>query len=107
MLDLEPRHLAIVAAIIRDQLPGREVRAFGSRINGRASRFSDLDLVVMGGPVGWAELGRVRDDFSESDLPFKVDLMAWDDLTPEFRKIIEADYVAVPGIPVRTKVVSG
>ena len=76
MLDLAPEHLEIVVGILAAHLPGCEVRAFGSRTKGTAGRFSDLDLVVLSdAPLDYALLGRVRDAFSLSDLPFRVDIM--------------------------------
>jgi type I restriction enzyme S subunit len=40
-------------------------------------------------------LSALRDDFDESDLPFKVDMVDWTTTNPGFRKIIERDGVLV------------
>jgi type I restriction enzyme S subunit len=96
VIDVLPKHLDIVKTVLSEQLPGFEVRAFGSRVGGRAARFSDLDLCVMTTePIEFSLLGRVRDAFSESDLPFKVDVLDWAVLTAEFRKIVENRYEIV------------
>lgn len=34
-------------------------------------------------------------DLSESDLPFKVDVVFWGDFTPEFQQAIEKDLEAI------------
>jgi hypothetical protein len=39
--------------------------------------------------------GALSDDFSESDLPWKVDIVDWQAITPDFRKIIEAGYEVI------------
>jgi predicted nucleotidyltransferase len=89
VLDLQPRHLHIVVGILAACLPGREVRAFGSRTNGTAGRFSDLDLLVLSDePLDFAVLGRVRDAFSESDLPFRVDIVDSASMRGDWRETI-------------------
>jgi predicted nucleotidyltransferase len=92
---LEPRHLQIVAGILREHLPGREVGVFGSRATGiRLKQFSDLDLAVRGG-LTVAEAGALADAFEESMLPIKVDVVALDGVSPEFRERIEKDFVGI------------
>lgn len=81
MLDLSPRQLAIIRALLASHLTGREVRAFGSRVSGRAWRYSDLDLVVMGDePLPDLVRANLVADLEESDLPFRVDLIEARDL---------------------------
>ncbi|MBY0493874.1 MAG: nucleotidyltransferase domain-containing protein [Cyanobacteria bacterium] len=70
--------------------PGREIRVMGSRVSGQAKRFSDLDLVVMGDePLDLLTLGRLRDAFDESNLPFAVDIVEWASSSDAFRRIID------------------
>jgi uncharacterized protein len=81
MLDLTPEQLATVRGVLARRIPEREVRAFGSRVTGRAWRYSDLDLVVMGdAPLPELTLAHLRADFEESDLPFRVDVVEQRDL---------------------------
>ena len=84
----------IVRAILQRHLPGREVWLFGSRATGAAKPFSDLDLAILGTqPLPLSTLAELADDFSESDLPFKVDIVDWATTGERFRKIIEAERV--------------
>ncbi len=95
-LDVQPQHLQTVLEILRRHVPEREVRAFGSRVTGKAKKFSDLDLVIMGNtPVPSFTLARLADEFDESDLPFKVDLVDWARTEDGFRRIIEEQSVAI------------
>lgn len=81
MLDLSPTQLATVRRILARHVPEREVRAFGSRVTGRAWRYSDLDLVILGAePLPALTLARLRADFEDSDLPFRVDVIEERDL---------------------------
>jgi type I restriction enzyme S subunit len=94
MLDLEPRHRDLVRAILQRHVAGVEVRAFGSRANGRARRASDLDLLLMTkAPLEPVVLARLKDDLTESDLPFRVDVLDAADVGASFLATIKHDEV--------------
>lgn len=96
MLDLAPEHLRLVQRLLAERLPAREVRAFGSRVRGRAKPASDLDLVVMGEErIPDLVQAELRADFDESDLPFRVDVLAWRDAPPGLREIIVREGVEI------------
>jgi type I restriction enzyme S subunit len=96
MIDLNPHHLATVQRILAEHLPGREVRAFGSRATWTAWEYSDLDLAVVSPePLDWRERSRIREAFEESDLPIRVDVVDWDGLSDSFRQAIDGDCVVV------------
>jgi predicted nucleotidyltransferase len=95
-LDVRPAEWAIVSRILRSVVPGREVWAFGSRAAGTAKPYSDLDLALIGEtPLSLDTLAALREAFSESDLPWKVDLVDWATTNAAFRKVIEAKRVVV------------
>jgi predicted nucleotidyltransferase len=93
MIDLRPDHLDIVKAILAEHLPGMEVRAFGSRVTRTAKAHSDLDLAIMGKDrINGKTMTRLKLAFEESDLPFRVDMVDWQVISAEFRRIIDANY---------------
>lgn len=95
-LDVRPDHLAMVRAILRRHLPDREVWAFGSRAKGTARGISDLDLCVIGEtPLPYEISARLRYDFSESDIPYTVDVVDWATTSESFREIILRDKVVM------------
>jgi len=95
-LDIKPSELEIVRGILNRHVPGREVWAFGSRAQGVAKAFSDLDLAILGNhPLDLSILAELADDFSESNLPFKVDIIDWATTGERFRKIIDAKRIVV------------
>lgn len=95
-IKLKPKELEIVLDILARYVPDREVRAFGSRVAGTEKKFSDLDLVIMGETLLPSSiLADMEDDFRESALPFKVDVIDWAATNDSFRKIIERKYVVV------------
>ena len=54
---------------------------------------SDLDLVVFATPEQQRQIGDLREEFEESNLPFRVDLFVWNDLPEAFKKQVEAEHV--------------
>jgi len=94
---LRPGELEIVREILRRHVPNREVWAFGSRVKGTARPYSDLDLAVLGDqPLPLLVRAELAEEFSESDLPFKVDIVDWATTSERFRQIIESEYVVLP-----------
>ncbi|TPW11885.1 MAG: hypothetical protein FD130_1879 [Halothiobacillaceae bacterium] len=96
LLDIPPDHLQIVRYILQKHVPQYEVWAFGSRVKGTTKKYSDLDLcVISDSPLDFSIVGAMADDFSDSDLPWKVDIVDWATTSESFRKIIEHNKVVV------------
>lgn len=69
---------------------------FGSRANGRAARFSDIDLGFHGDkPIPLIVLSNLREDIEESDIPYVVDIVDLNSTDPLFRKIAEHSMAAL------------
>jgi type I restriction enzyme S subunit len=95
-IDITPVDWAIVRNILQKHVPDREVWAFGSRAKWTAKPYSDLDLVVITDtPLSFDLSGALREDFSESDLPWRVDVVDWATTSETFRRIIKKDKVVV------------
>ena len=95
-IDARPGEWRIVRDILRTHLPDREVWAFGSRARGTAKPFSDLDLAVIGDtPLALDVRAALAEAFSESDMPWKVDIVDWASTAVAFRAIIDRDKVVV------------
>ncbi|MFL5254131.1 MAG: nucleotidyltransferase family protein [Rhodopila sp.] len=94
-IGLSPEALAIVQDVLRAHLPsGARAWIFGSRAIGTARRYSDLDLALGAvGPINEDALLNIRAALSESDLPFKVDVLDLAAVDPEFRALIKPDMV--------------
>ncbi len=95
-IDIPVKHWEIVRDILQKQVPGYAVWAFGSRAKGTAKPYSDLDLaVITNQALSLAVSAALDDDFSASDLPWKVDVVDWATTGASFRKIIEREKVVV------------
>lgn len=90
MIQLEPKHLEIVKKILNDFKVLAYV--FGSRVKNTAKNLSDLDLCLRDN-YDKTIVRKLQDAFEESDLPFKVDIVVWSELSDGFKKHIEADLV--------------
>jgi uncharacterized protein len=89
MLDFSEKHTAIIKAILKTHVPDCEVRAYGSRVSGTSHQGSDLDLVVMGKEsLGRKRRTGLKSAFVESNLPFSVDVLDWNDLPENFKENI-------------------
>lgn len=85
-----------VSAILQRYLPNNEIWAFGSRVKGNAKPFSDLDLAIISDTsLPLALLAEVAEAFSESDLPWKVDLVDWATTSERFRQVIAEQKLAL------------
>lgn len=76
-IDISPEHWRIVLAILKNISQKNTVWAFGSRVTRTAKPYSDLDLAIIGDtalPI--RVLAGPAHDFTESSLPFKVDLIS-------------------------------
>ena len=92
--------LGIVRAILAEHVPEAEVWAFGSRVTGTARPFSDLDLVVAaGGPLGLDALAALKEAFTDSVLPWKVDVVDWSTVSDELREKIRRHRVPLSSVP--------
>jgi predicted nucleotidyltransferase len=94
MIYLETRYLDEVRQILQQFVPEYEVWAFGSRVHQRGLKpFSDLDLVLITEqPIDDSLYGILKETFSESDLPIRVDIADWSLLSHSFKNIILQEY---------------
>ncbi len=94
-LDLRDGELAILRSCLGTHLPSdARAFAFGSRVDGSARRYSDLDVaLVWDRPLDFDTMAALAEALSESDLPFTVDLVDAALLAPAFRARIAAAWV--------------
>jgi type I restriction enzyme S subunit len=92
-IELATAHRRAVLRLIRACLPDTEVRAYGSRVKRTSRPASDLDLVAMAGPAQRRQVANLREAFEESDLPFSVDVLVWDEIPASFQREIERNSV--------------
>ena len=93
MIAVSPAERETILAIIKKHVPDCDVLAFGSRFKGTHNDASDLDLAIVGkGKLGLSLLGSMKEDFMESDIPFKVDVIDYHTISPTFREIVDSKH---------------
>jgi predicted nucleotidyltransferase len=96
-IDLPADHKRLVLKIFCAHLPpNAKIWVFGSRVTGRARRYSDLDLAIDAGRrLTLDEIAILTEAFSDSDLPYRVDLVDWHEIDDRWRQMIVAERVAL------------
>ncbi|MDR3265363.1 MAG: nucleotidyltransferase domain-containing protein, partial [Synergistaceae bacterium] len=75
MIRISENEHATVRSILKKHIPNCEVRAFGSRYKQTSKEHSDLDLAVVGDQkIPASIIDDLREDFQNSDLPWRVDV---------------------------------
>jgi predicted nucleotidyltransferase len=86
----------ILANIIKEYIPQAKVWVFGSRAKGTATYRSDLDLAIdNGAPLGLPLTAQLRFAFSESRLPYFVDIVDWHEVSEEFKDLVKDTCIEV------------
>jgi len=92
---MREQDVALLRDTLRRHLPaGVKAFVFGSRARGSARPYSDLDLALeWGRPLGLDIIAELAEALSESDLPYKVDIIDLAIVEPSFAHRIERDAV--------------
>lgn len=93
MIAVEEEQLEILKEILRKHVPNAEIRVFGSRYKHTNKEYSDIDIAILEKEKISIELySKIREDLEESNLKYIVDIVDWNAITDEFKKIIEEGY---------------
>ncbi len=96
MLNLSDAQLSLLQHLLSSHVPDVTVWAFGSRVKGTAKAWSDLDLVLVDKQaLPPKQVFKLQDALEESDLPMKVDLVDWHDISAEFQQLILKNYQVI------------
>ena len=94
MIDLRSDYREMVLHILKKHIPDEKVWVFGSRAKRTANNSSDLDLVIVSkDKISPRVMAALNFDFEESDLPFKVDILDWQNISDEFKQVIKENYI--------------
>lgn len=79
-----------VNLILKAHVPDCAVWAFGSRVSGTHKPWSDLDIAILTAePLPVSTRAALENAFTDSDLPFKVDIVDWAQTGEPFRQLIQ------------------
>ena len=94
---LEKRYLDYILQILRENIPQKDAKfyIFGSRAKGSFKEYSDIDIAVKltDGKISADILGKILLVFSDSTLPYEVDVIDLNAIDEKFRDLIKDSLV--------------
>ncbi len=94
-IDITAGQRRTILALLERHLPGTAAWVYGSRAKWTSRPQSDLDIVVFAPPEQARRVRDLQQALEESDLPFRVDLFVWDEVSDQFREQIKAEHVVL------------
>ncbi|MDR2830589.1 MAG: nucleotidyltransferase domain-containing protein [Methanobrevibacter sp.] len=96
MMQVSDCELKIITDIIKNHIQDYDVWIFGSRYDGTAKEYSDLDMVIVGEhKLPLSQMADLRNAFQQSNLPFSVDILDWNKTSKEFQLVISKGYEVI------------
>ena len=92
MLNIEETSLIVLRQVLK-KYP-YNFYAFGSRVKKEYRKYSDLDICYKE-EIPAKDLVEIMHELEESNIPFRVDLVYWENMSREFQKLIEKDLVLI------------
>jgi len=99
LLHIEEQHINSIVSILKNipELDGCSVYLYGSRVNGKSVKFSDVDIALdnHGEPVADAVKVKLAALMEKSLLPYPVDIIDINMVSPVFKAKVEKDFVKI------------
>jgi len=93
MIQLLAGQITLVKNILTQYLPSHKTYVFGSRATNKAQKFSDLDLCIDGEKISFTQMINLKEAFSESDIPYFVDIVQKATISETFYNHIKSDFI--------------
>lgn len=84
---LKEKYLNQIARIISPVLKDKPVRVFLFGSSARKERFGDCDLGFLG-EIADRDMRKIKEAMAESTLPYKVDVVNFNNVSSEFRESV-------------------
>lgn len=91
-LDLDEKYVDFIKNVIESVLDDADIYIFGSRTQGTAQKYSDVDIAVDNKScINIEDILKLKAIFRNSTFPYKVDIIDLNSADNDFLKIIEPD----------------
>ena len=92
---LEKRHLDFILQVLQKNIPHAKFYIFGSRAKGNYKEYSDIDIAVKleEEMISTDILGKILMEFSDSTLPYEVDVIDLNAIDDKFKNLINDSLV--------------
>ncbi len=92
MFGLEKRHIDFILEVLHQNIPQKDAKfyVFGSRAKGTYKEYSDIDIAVQlpEEKLSADILGKILLEFSDSTLPYEVDVIDLNAIDEKFKELI-------------------
>ena len=99
MLHFDNKHIDFIVSTIKSipDIDNISVYLYGSRANGKSVKYSDVDIALdyNGKPVPDSIMSDLISSFEKSLLPYSVDIIDLNSVSPVFKTKIEKDFVKI------------
>ena len=89
---LKKRHLDFILHVLQENIPQKDAKfyVFGSRAKGNYKEYSDIDIAVQlqDEKLSADILGKILIEFSDSTLPYEVDVVDLNAIDKKFKELI-------------------
>lgn len=92
MISLEKKHYDVLKSILNQA--GVKFYVFGSRTKTKHKKFSDIDLCYMES-IPRKVLTKIKMELSDSNIPYKIDIVDWNQCDQEFQDLIKDDLIEI------------
>lgn len=90
MIAASSEEFEIIINILNAHIKKGKVYAFGSRYKNNNRKFSDFDIAIdTGEKLSFEFLNILKEAFEESDLPYRVDIIDYNNISDKFKKIVD------------------
>ena len=99
LLHIDEQHINIIVSLIKSmpELNNCSVYLYGSRVNGKSVKFSDVDIALdnHGEPITDTIKYKLSALLEKSILPYPVDIIDINSVSPVFKAKVEKDFVKI------------
>ena len=94
---LSEKHLDFIQKVLRENIPQKDAKfyVFGSRSKGNYREYSDIDIAVKleNERLSADVLGKILLEFSDSTLPYEVDVIDLNAIDEKFKQLIDKSLI--------------
>ena len=95
MIDLDEKYINFLKKIISCYLDDYKLYMFGSRVNGNARKYSDIDIAIKSDKLTSSIKSKIESDFENSTLPYEVDVVDLNTISDDFKNLIKNTLVEI------------
>lgn len=95
MIDLDEKYINFLKKIISCYLDDYKLYMFGSRVNGNARKYSDIDIAIKSNKLTSSIKSQIELDFENSTLPYEVDVVDLNTISDDFKNLIKNTLVEI------------